>query len=41
MLEAVHDGELEAYLEKHPKIIPLFELDVIETTTDYVTHTTG
>ena len=40
MLEDVDDTELEAYLEEHPLIILLFEIDVIETTTDYATHTT-
>ena len=41
MLEGVDDAELEAYLEEHPRIIPLFEIDVIETAPDYATHTTG
>ena len=39
MLEGVDDTELEAYLEEHPRIIPLFEIDVIEAATDYATHT--
>ena len=37
MLEGVDDTELEAYLEEHPRIIPLFEIDVIETATNYAT----
>mgnify|MGYP007129553831 CR=1 FL=1 len=37
MLEGVDDMELEAYLEEHPRIIPLFEIDVIETATNYAT----
>ena len=41
MLEGVDDAELEAYLEEHPRIIPLFEIDVIETAADYSTHTMG
>ena len=40
MLEGVDEIELEAYLDQHPRIIPLFEIDVIETTTDYATPTT-
>ena len=39
MLEGVDDTELEAYLEEHPQIIPLFEIDVIETMGYYATHT--
>ena len=41
MLEGVDDAELEAYLEEHPRIILLFKIDLIETTTDYATHTAG
>ena len=41
MLEGMDDAELEAYLEEHPRIIPLFKIDVKETTADYATHTTG
>ena len=37
MLEGVDDTKLEAYLEEHPRIIPLFEIDVIEIATDYAT----
>ena len=38
MLEGVDDTELEAYLEEHPRIIPLFEIDVIEVAEDYTTR---
>ena len=33
------DAELEAYLQEHPRIIPLFEIDVIDTAADYATLT--
>ena len=33
MLEGIEDTKLEAYLEEHLRIIPLFEIEVIETTT--------
>ena len=39
MLEGVDDTELEAYLEEHRQIIPLFEIDVIENAADYATPT--
>ena len=39
MLDGVDDTELEAYLDEQPRIIPLFEIDVIETATDYATPT--
>ena len=35
MLEGVDDAELEAYLDDHPRIVPLFEIDIIETVVDY------
>ena len=38
MLEGVDDRELEAYMEEHPRIIPLFEIDVMEVAADYATH---
>ena len=28
MLAGVEDAELEAYLDKHPRIIPLFEIEI-------------
>mgnify|MGYP000258750636 CR=1 FL=1 len=39
ILEGVDDTELEAYLEEHPCIILLFEIDVLETAVDYATPT--
>ena len=36
MLEGVDDAELEAYLDDHPWIVPLFEIDIIETVVDYL-----
>ena len=39
MLDGMDDTELEAYLEEHSRIIPLFEIDVIETLADYATPT--
>ena len=40
MLVGVDDTELEVYLDEHPRIIPLFEIDVIETATEYATPAT-
>ena len=40
MLEGVDDMELEAHLDDHLQIVPLFEIDVIETTANYVSPTT-
>ena len=40
MLEGVHDAELEAYLDDHLRIVPLFEIDIIETIADYAPPTT-
>ena len=31
----VDDAELEAYLEDYPRVVPLFEIDIIETAADY------
>ena len=36
MLEGINDEELETYLEENPRIVPLFEIDVIETSDAYV-----
>ena len=41
MLEGVEDAELEAYLEDHPRIIPLFEINIIQTAADYATQATS
>ena len=35
------NAKFEAYLEEHPRIIPLFEIDVIETAANYATHPIG
>ena len=40
MLEGVDDAELEAYLDDHPWIVPLFEIDIIETAADYAPSNT-
>ena len=39
MLEGMDDEELQAYLKEHPRIIALFEIDVIGSAADYATHT--
>ena len=36
----VDNTKPEAYLDDHPRIIPLFEIDVIETAADYASPTT-
>ena len=36
MLEGLDDAELEAYVEKNPRIIPQFKIDVMETTNEYI-----
>ena len=38
MLDGFSDDEVDRYLEEHPKIVPLFEVDVTEVVTLYVTH---
>ena len=38
MLEGVDDKELEAYMEEHPRIEPLFEIDVMEAAAEYAIH---
>ena len=38
MLEGL-DDELENYLEENPQILPLFDIDVIETAGAYTTPT--
>ena len=35
MLEGLEDEELERYLDKNPRIVPLFEIDVDETAESY------
>ena len=43
MLEGLEDEELERYLDKNPRIIPLFEIDVVEIAESYASpiETTG
>ena len=36
MLEGMEDTELEAYLEENSRIVPLFEIDVLETANENV-----
>ena len=38
MLDGLADDEVERYLEEHPKIVPLFEVDVAKAITLYVTY---
>ena len=38
MLDGLSNEEVDQYLEEHPKIVSLFEVDVVETITPYVTH---
>ena len=40
MLEGLDDDELVNYLDEHPQIVHLFEIDVIETAGTYTTPTT-
>ena len=37
MLEGLHDEEVDRYLEEHPRIVPLFEVDITEAVKPYVT----
>ena len=36
----VDDAELEAYLEDYPRVVPLFEIDIIATVVDYAPSNT-
>ena len=38
MLEGLPDEEVNRYLEEHPKIVPLFEVDITEAVIPYVTN---
>ena len=38
MLEGLADEEVDRYLEEHPKIVPLFEVDITEAVIPYVTN---
>ena len=35
MMEGLDDGEKHQYFEDNPKIIPLFEVDIVEIMTPY------
>ena len=36
MLDGLVDEEVEWSLEEHPRIVPLFEVDVVEAVTPYI-----
>ena len=36
MLDGLDDEEVDRYLEEHPKIVPLFEVDITEAVIPYV-----
>ena len=36
MLDRLADEEVDRYLEEHPKIVPLFEVDITEAVIPYV-----
>ena len=38
MLDGLADDEVDRYMDEHPKIVPLFEVDVAEIVTPYVTY---
>ena len=38
MLEGLADEEVDQYLEENPKIVPLFEIDVAEAVSPYITQ---
>ena len=40
MLAGLEDTELEAYLNENPWILPLFEIDVLEATSEYAPTST-
>ena len=37
-MDGLGDEEVDRYLEEHPKIVPLFEVDITEAMTPYVTN---
>ena len=37
MLEGLPDEEVDRYLEEHPKIVPLFEVDITAAVRPYIT----
>ena len=38
MLDGLVDEEVDQYLDEHPKILPLFEVDIATPIRPYVTH---
>ena len=38
MMEGLDDGEVNQYFEENPKFIPLFESDVVDIITPYITN---
>ena len=38
MMEGLDEGEVNQYFEENPKIIPLFEIDVVDIITPYITN---
>ena len=38
MMEGLEDKEIEQYLEENPRIIPLFEIDVVEIIIPYINN---
>ena len=41
MLEGLANKEVDHFLEEHPTIVPLFEIDVLTTITPYVSEATN
>mgnify|MGYP000600815546 CR=1 FL=1 len=39
ILEGLDDTELEAYMDENPRIVPQFEIDILETASEYVPTT--
>ena len=38
MLDNLADDEVDNFLEDHPKIVPLFDIDIMETINPYVSE---
>ena len=37
MLEGLPDEEIDRYMEEHPRIVPLFEVDIMAAVEPYIT----
>ena len=37
-MEGLDEGDVNQYFEENPKIIPLFEIDVVDIITPYITN---